>query len=180
MLLLVYKNFYIRENTSMKVIRKQRNSRMCIICGLDNEAGVKAPFYVMEDCCVMTPFSYRDVHQSYPGRVHGGMITAMLDELGLRAYWAAYDEETLAVTMSLETKYKKPVPYDVPLIGTGKILRATSLFIEAEAAIRTADGLDLAWGKMKYMKLPIEKIKEGASYHEEMCYLIPDDVTEID
>lgn len=33
---------------------------------------------------------------------------------------------------------------------------------------------------MKYMKLPIEKIKEGASYHEEMCYLIPDDITEID
>lgn len=117
----------------MKVIRKQRNSRMCVICGLDNDAGVKAPFYVMEDSSVMTPFSYRDVHQSYPGRVHGGMITAMLDELGCRAYWAAYDEETLAVTMSLETKYKKPVPYDVPLIGTGKILRATSLFIEAEA-----------------------------------------------
>lgn len=163
----------------MKVIRKQRNSRMCVICGLDNDAGVKAPFYSMEDESVMTPFSYRAIHQSYPGRVHGGMITAMLDELGCRAYWAAYDEETLAVTMSLETKYKKPVPYDVPLIGTGKILRTTSLFIEAEAAIRTADGLDLAWGKMKYMKLPMEKICEGTSYHEEMCYLIPDDIKEI-
>lgn len=164
----------------MKVVQKQRNSRMCIICGLDNEAGVKAAFYKMEDGCVKTLFSYRDIHQSYPGRVHGGLITAMLDELGCRAYWAAYDEETLAVTMSLETKYKKPVPYDIPLIGTGKVLRATSLFIEAEAFIRLTDGTELAAGEMRYMKLPIEKISEGASYHEEMCYWIPDEITEID
>lgn len=163
----------------MKVIRKQRNSRMCVICGLDNDAGVKAQFYVMEDSSVATPFTFREIHQSYPGRVHGGMITAMLDELGCRAYWAAYDEETLAVTMSLETKYRKPVPYGVPLKGTGRVLRATSLFIEAEAAILDENGTELASGKMKYMKLPIEKISEGASYHEEMCYLIPDEVTEI-
>lgn len=67
MFLLVYKNFYIRENTSMKVIRKQRNSRMCIICGLDNEAGVKAPFYVMEDSCVMTPFPIGTSIRAIPG-----------------------------------------------------------------------------------------------------------------
>lgn len=64
----------------MKVVRKQRNSRMCIICGLDNEYGVQASFYVMEDGSVMTRFAFRERHQSYPGRVHGGMITAMLDE----------------------------------------------------------------------------------------------------
>ena len=33
----------------MKVISKQRNSKMCIICGLDNEYGLRAPFYNMED-----------------------------------------------------------------------------------------------------------------------------------
>lgn len=71
----------------MKVTRKQKNSRMCAICGLNNQYGVKAPFYSMEDNSVMTKFQYNEVHQSYPGRVHGGLITAMLDELGLRAYW---------------------------------------------------------------------------------------------
>ena len=33
----------------MKVTAKQRNSKMCVICGLDNSAGVRAPFYTMED-----------------------------------------------------------------------------------------------------------------------------------
>ena len=49
----------------MRVISKQRNSKMCIMCGLDNEYGVKAPFYNMEDGSVMTLFRYRYQHQSY-------------------------------------------------------------------------------------------------------------------
>ena len=68
----------------MKVTSKQRNSKMCMICGLENEYGLRAPFYNMEDGSVMTLFKYREQHQSYPGRVHGGLITAMLDEMGLR------------------------------------------------------------------------------------------------
>lgn len=96
----------------MKILSKQKNSRMCMICGLDNEYGVNAPFYNMEDGSVMTVFRYKEQHQSYPGRVHGGMITAMLDEMGLRSLWAKeLSEETFGVTISLDTKYRKPVPY---------------------------------------------------------------------
>ena len=66
---------------------------MCMICGMNNNYGVKAQFYNMEDGSVMTPFVFREEHQSYPGRVHGGIITAMLDELGLRAYWVEHEDE---------------------------------------------------------------------------------------
>ena len=104
----------------MQVKYKQNNSRMCVICGMDNPFGLQAPFYVMEDDSVMTLFRYRQEHQSYPGRVHGGLITAMLDELGFRAYWA-FEPEVLAVTMELQTKYRRPVPYDEPLKGMGTI-----------------------------------------------------------
>lgn len=67
----------------MKVLSKQKNSRMCVICGMDNPFGVKAQFYNMEDGSVMTPFRFRQEHQSYPQRVHGGLIATMLDGLGL-------------------------------------------------------------------------------------------------
>ena len=50
----------------MKILSKQKNSRMCMICGLDNEYGVNAPFYNMEDGSVMTVFRYKEQHQSYP------------------------------------------------------------------------------------------------------------------
>ena len=58
----------------MQVKYKQNNSRMCVICGMDNPFGLQAPFYVMEDDSVMTLFRYRQEHQSYPGRVHGGQM----------------------------------------------------------------------------------------------------------
>ena len=48
----------------MKVISKQRNSRMCAVCGMDNIYGLQAPFYNMEDGSVVSLFQYKDHHQS--------------------------------------------------------------------------------------------------------------------
>lgn len=150
------------------------------MCGLDNEYGVRAPFYTMEDDSVMTVFQYREQHQSYPGRVHGGLITAMLDEMGLRAMWALErTEKTYGVTISLETKYRKPVPYGVTLIGKGKIVKDTGNFLTAETQIMDEHGNVLANGTIKYIKLDLTKIADEVVEHEEMCYLIDDGVTEI-
>lgn len=164
----------------MKVITKQRNSRMCAICGMDNKYGLKAQFYNMEDGSVMTKFKYREEHQSYPGRVHGGLITAMLDEMGLRALWAKEgNEDSFGVTLSLDTKYRKPVPYNVEIIGKGMVIKENSKFFVVDSQILDLEGNVLANGTIKYIKLDVNKISEGVQIHEEMCYLIEDDVKEI-
>ncbi len=163
----------------MKVVRKQRNSRMCIICGLDNEYGVQAPFYVMEDGSVMTRFAFRERHQSYPGRVHGGMIAAMLDELGLRSLWIETDD-IFGVTTGMTTRFKQPVPYGVSLKGKGQIIKNSPLFVESRAEIYDEENRFLASAEIRYLKMPVERIQEGISYHEEMCYLVEDGVKEID
>lgn len=164
----------------MKVIGKQRNSKMCIICGMDNEYGLRAPFYNMEDGSVMTRFKYREQHQSYPGRVHGGLIAAMLDEMGLRALWAKkLNEDDFGVTISLETKYRKPVPYETELIGRGIINKTLGNFFVAECKITDLSGNVLANADVKYLKLDTEKIAQNVDAHEEMCYLIEDGVREI-
>ncbi len=165
----------------MRVVRKQRNSKMCAICGLDNVYGVRAPFYSMEDGSVASLFSFRPEHQSYPGRVHGGLITAMLDEMGMRALWAKEGGEfTYGVTLSLETKYRKPVPYGEPLIGRGRVVRETGGFLTAECEIMDASLHVLANATVKYLKLTPQQIEAGIDEHEEMAYLIEDGVTEID
>ena len=164
----------------MKVVSKQRNSKMCAICGMDNKYGVHAQFYNMEDGSVMTKFKYKEEHQSYPGRVHGGLITAMLDEMGLRALWAKEgNEKEMGVTISLDTKYRKPVPYNTELIGKGVLIKNNNKFFVVESEILDTEGNVLANGTIKYIKLDINKIKEGIEMHEEMCYLIEDDVKEI-
>ena len=161
----------------MKVREKQRNSRMCMICGMENEYGLKAQFYTMEDDSVMTRFSFRDDHQSYPGRVHGGMIGAMLDELGFRAYWV-YDPETLGVTISMRVKYRRPVPYGVPLLGVGRVIKSSVRFVRSCAEIRDPEGHVLASADIEYIRQSAAEIT-GADFHREMNYLIEDSVTEL-
>lgn len=164
----------------MKIISKQKNSRMCMICGLDNKYGVNAPFYNMEDGSVMSIFQYKKEHQSYPGRVHGGMITAMLDEMGLRSLWAKeLSEDTFGVTLSLDTKYRKPVPYETDLIGRGIVVKETSKFLVTDASIMDRNGEVLANGMIKYIKMDTNRITEGVLIHDEMPYLIEDGRTDI-
>lgn len=161
----------------MKVLKKQRNSRSCIICGLDNELGVKAPFYEMEDGTVVTVFSFRAEHQSYPGRAHGGMITCMLDELIGRVIWC-YEPDKLAVTLDINVKFRKPVPYDTKLIGIGTITKNGSRAYTGHAVIEDEKGTVLAEGTATYFKMPADKITD-ADMHEELDMFVPDDVIEI-
>ena len=66
-------------------MRKQPNSRMCFICGMKNVAGVKVFFYEQEDGSVLARFSGQEIHQGYPGRMHGGVVSGILDETMGRA-----------------------------------------------------------------------------------------------
>lgn len=162
----------------MKVVKKQGNSKMCIICGMDNPYGVHAQFYEMEDQSVCSLFEFKKEHQSYPGRVHGGLISAMLDELACRAFWIVYPKK-LAVTIDLQTKYRKPVPYEQPLKGIGKIVKWNNRFFIAECQLRDQNNQLLAEGEIKYLIIPDEQITDS-SYEEEMIYQLEDNIREID
>lgn len=152
---------------------------MCFICGMDNPIGLKAQFYNMEDGSVKTMFQYKEEYQSFPQRVHGGLAATMLDELGLRALWAKNGEDAFGVTMSMEVKYRKPVPYDQDLIGTGTVEKETSKFATMKTEIRDKSGVLLVNAKVVYIKFEPEQIAQGVDPHEEMCYLIEDQVKEI-
>lgn len=165
----------------MRVIGKQRNSKMCFICGMDNPIGLKAQFYNMEDGSVMTPFVFRKEHQSFPERVHGGLAATMIDELGLRAMWAKdQSEESFGVTMSLSVKYRKPVPYDEELFARGIVVKETPKFVTIVSEIYDRAGELLVNGEAVYIKLSPEQIvSDAVDTHDEMCYLIEDDVREL-
>ena len=163
----------------MKVVGKQRNSKNCFICGMENPYSMKAQFYDMEDGSVISPITYKSVHQGFPQRVHGGLIVTVLDELACRANWHSGNYQ-LGVTTSFETKYKKPVPYDVELLGYGLVIEDKSRMFKTLAKLMDKDGVIYAEGIATYLKMPVEKIATGYDFHEEMSYLIEDDVVEIE
>lgn len=162
----------------MKVVSKQNNSNMCLICGINNKFGVKASFYNMEDGSVGGLFTFLPEHQSYPDRVHGGMISTMIDELAGRALWVTRPDK-IAVTIDLSVKYRKPVPYGVRLIGKGVITEMLSRAYTAKCAIMDSDGNVLADGTARYFMIPVDKISD-APIDDEINIFVPDDVKEIE
>ena len=77
----------------VKVVQKQENGKKCIVCGLKNEFGLKSEFYELENGELLSLCKTGELHQSYPGRVHGGVSSAILDEVIARAI--AIDPEIL-------------------------------------------------------------------------------------
>ena len=74
--------FYMRV---YKIVRKQGNARQCAVCGIDNEFGFDARFYETDTDEVICIFKTKEKQQSFPDRVHGGVISAVVDEAIRRA-----------------------------------------------------------------------------------------------
>ena len=73
----------------------------------------------------------------------------------------------------------RPVPYGCRLAGRGRIVRDTRRYFITEACIMDMAGDVLASGTVKYLRLDVDQIAEGAETHEELCYLDEDGVREI-
>ena len=63
-----------------KVLAAQNVSRMCMVCGAENPWSLKARFYELDNGELLGVFAPLESHQSYPGRLHGGVASALLDE----------------------------------------------------------------------------------------------------
>lgn len=165
---------------TLKVVKMQKNSKNCIICGMDNALGVKAKFYELEDGSVCTMLKFKNEHQSYPTRTHGGMISALLDELMGRVIWVK-EPQTFGVTTTLNITYRKPVPLDTLVKARAYATFDSPRGMSAVGQIFDMGNNLLAEGNCKYFKMPFDKLfEEGSSFHQEMCYLLEPDFEQID
>lgn len=153
-----------------RIINKQNNSRHCVVCGNCNQFGLNGRFYDLENGEVVGFVNTRDWHQSYPGRVHGGMTAAMLDEIIARAMWVS-EPTSWSVTASLDVKYKLPIPTDATLKIIGRVTRNSRKIFEGEGIVYLENGLVAAIGKGKYLKMPAGEIADEA-YLDTDWYLI--------
>jgi len=63
-----------------RIMEKQPNSRMCFVCGINNPIGLKLKFYTDDEGRCIARFQPKPEHQGYPGQLHGGIISTLLDE----------------------------------------------------------------------------------------------------
>lgn len=153
-----------------KIIKKQNNSAHCMVCGIENRFTLNGRFYELESGEIAVTFRTEDWHQSYPGRTHGGIAAAVLDELIGRAM-CIEEPGMWGVTVELAVKYKKPVPTGADLKAIARITKNSRKLFEGTGELMLPDGsvAASAWGK--YMKMPIEKIS-SREFSEKEWFLI--------
>jgi uncharacterized protein (TIGR00369 family) len=142
------------------VLAAQNISRMCMVCGTDNHSGLHAKFYELEGGELLGVFAPTEIHQSYPGRLHGGVASAILDETIGRAV-TMLDPDAWGVTVELTVRFRKPVPLDGELRAIGRITRDTRRIFEGSGEILLPDGTVAVEATGKYMKMAIHDIADG-------------------
>ena len=143
-----------------RVTAKQQNSRMCFVCGLKNPSGLRAGFFELDSGELMAVFTARDEHQSYPGRLHGGVSASILDETIGRAILTRTKGEIWGVTLEFTARFKKPVPTDRPVKVVGRIVKEGSRIFEGTGEILLEDGSVAVEGQGRYIKMPLESIAD--------------------
>jgi len=142
------------------VVAAQNVSSMCLVCGRDNDASLKARFYELDDGDLLGVFTPLPLHQGYPGRLHGGMASALLDETMGRAVNIA-EPDAWGVTVKLSVRYRLPVPLDGDVRAVARLTKNTSRLFEGAGEIVLADGSVAVEATGTYVKLPIDTIAEG-------------------
>jgi len=163
-----------------KVIKKQENAHDCFVCGLDNDSGLKAAFYELEDDTVVCTAVAKSIHQSYTNTVHGGVITSLLDETIGRAIKIT-EPETWGVTVEISVAFKAPVPYNEQLLITGRITENTTKIFFGEGEIILPDGTVAATASGTFYKIAASRLEaRGADRNMMQLYIMDTDPVEID
>ena len=141
-------------------MKKQPNSRMCFICGVENPVGLKLKIYETEPGVVETLYTPPEHFQSYPGILHGGIVATILDEVSGRAHMGDPAQARFMFTAKLEVKYRKTVPIGKPLRIVGKAGKSKGRMAESWAGIYDENGTLLAEGNTLLVDVPAEMLKD--------------------
>ena len=104
-------------------------------------------------------FQVREEHQSYPGRLHGGISSTILDETIGRAILLV-QPGAWGVTVEFTVRFRKPVPLEGEVRCVARITRDRSRVFEGTGEILLADGSVAVEGSGKYIKQSLEGITD--------------------
>ncbi|HEY3282746.1 MAG TPA: PaaI family thioesterase [Armatimonadota bacterium] len=133
------------------------NSASCYVCGDTNPAGLGVRFE-LEGETVLCHFRASKHQAGYHGMVHGGVLSALLDEtMG----WApSITDGRFSVCAELKVRFLRPSPLGRELTVRGWTVRQHGRLFLAEGEITDSEGTVYVKGWGKYSPLTREQTLE--------------------
>ena len=143
-----------------KVLAAQNVSRMCVVCGVDNDAGLHGRFYELDDGELLGVFSPRaSIRATRAGSTAASRPRCSTRRSGARS--ASLDPDAWGVTVELTVRFRKPVPLDGEVRVLGRVTKDSSRLFEGTGEIVLPDGSVAVEASGKYLKMPIDRIVRG-------------------
>ena len=120
----------------------------CFACGKANPIGLKLEFERTNEECSTTFIPQRE-HQSYDGRMHGGLISTLLDEVMGNYLYIATGKP--AYTAKIEVRFSQPVFIGEKSKAVARVKRKKGRLVEMTAQIIKEDGVLAAEAEAKMM-----------------------------
>ena len=108
---------------------------------------------------VISEYTVSEEYQGYPGVVHGGVVAAMVDEAVGRVAMIN-DHHHFMMSVTLELKYRQPVPTGVQLKIVGRIKRIRGRLGKAVGEVYLPDGILAVESSLILADVPGDLLKD--------------------
>jgi uncharacterized protein (TIGR00369 family) len=124
------------------------DDHFCFVCGEKNPIGLHLSFS-LHDGKITTEFVPEKIHQGYKDIVHGGIISALLDETMVKA---ALLQGMPAVTAEISIRFKNPLVSGEKVLVEASIVNMHRKIIETSVVAKKADNTIIAEGRAKLLR----------------------------
>jgi uncharacterized protein (TIGR00369 family) len=132
----------------------------CVVCSPSNTNGLQLEFVSREDGGITAKFMCDEDLEGYPGVLHGGIVSSILD--GAMCH-CMFSRGQVAVTAEMTTKFRHPVVTNQQAIVSANVTRFSHSLCLLEAEI-IQDGKVKATAKGKFFNQEKKSAFKGVSY----------------
>jgi len=133
----------------------------CYVCGQANPVGLHVRFFAHPGGEVRADFDPREQYAGYDGIVHGGVISAFLDEL--TGWTVSLANSLLAYTADLDVRFSKPVQIGRRYMGSARMEEGRGRLWRARGSLFDEEGQVCARALGRYFLLTSERTAEIAA-----------------
>ena len=141
-------------------LNDQTDYGLCFACGPRNPYGLKLHFERDGDR-IVSRFTALEEYQGFPGYLHGGIITALLDEVMSRV--SIVNQNRWSMTAGIDVHFRKPVFIGQEVTAVAEHLETNRRVVTAQAELVLPDGTVAAKATGRFFHVPEERLAEMTS-----------------